>query len=419
MIYINKKVDCVGCNACVQRCPKQCISMIEDEQGFLYPHVDVSRCIECSLCEKVCPVINQFESSIPNQVYAAWNPDDSVRLSSSSGGVFHALAKKIIESGGVVFGARFNDRWEVVHAYSETLDGIKAFQGSKYVQSQIRQSYLDTERFLKAERKVLFSGTPCQIAGLKRFLRKDYEGLLLTVDVVCHGVPSPRIWKEYLNYITRPSYAPKNSVSQPYTLSDDDILSIEDISFRDKRFGWEKYGIAIRFSYPKKDQSTESQCAKDKQELVSELFESHRENLYMQGFLKDLYLRPSCYKCPAKCGKSHSDITLADFWGIKNHHPEIYSDKGVSLVLVNSRLGRECVNSLNIEMKDVSYVEALDGNPAIIKSAIIPKLYLYFWDTYLKIKLRGLVITLKKMQPPITRRILNKAKSLVKYILKK
>lgn len=385
MICIKKKEDCVGCNACVQRCPKQCISMNEDEQGFLYPIVDVSKCIECGLCEKVCPVINQSEPRKPIATYAAINQDADIVENSSSGGVFYALANKIIKEGGVVFGVRFNDRWEIEHAYTDSIAGIREFQTSKYVQSRIGDTYSQTERFLKNGRKVLFSGTPCQIAGLKLFLRKDYGDLLLTVDVVCHGVPSPLIWRKYLEYITSPRGLLKNSESLSDSHQSKDIPKITSISFRDKRLGWEKFGISIYYT-------------KDKEK--KEFFEPFSENLYMQGFLKDLYLRPSCYECPAKCGKSHSDITLADFWGLKNHYPELYSDKGVSLVLPNSQIGENLLYAIsNIELHQVSYSKCMLYNPAFEKSSIKPKIYDVFWQNYINSDINAILVALKNMKP--------------------
>lgn len=177
---------------------------MEDNEGFLYPYVDVSSCVDCGLCEKVCPVINQGEAKQADKVYAAINPDDNIRLRSSSGGVFSMLAERIILENGVVFGARFDDNWEVIHDSCETIEGLAAFSGSKYVQSKIGNCFSRTEKYLKEGRKVLFSGTPCQIAGLHKFLRKDYDNLL-TVDVVCHGVPSPAVWRAYLKELkTRP-----------------------------------------------------------------------------------------------------------------------------------------------------------------------------------------------------------------------
>lgn len=200
MINIRDKYSCCGCAACVQACPKDCISFEEDEQGFRYPFVDKIRCIDCGLCEKVCPFINQSEPLKPQKVYAAKNPNDEIRLKSSSGGIFTMLAEFIIDEGGVVFGARFDKNWEVEHGYTQIKEGIEAFRGSKYLQSRIGNTYVQVRDFLIEGRKVLFSGTSCQIAGLKLFLRKDYDNLL-TIDIVCHGVPSPLIWRTYLNDI--------------------------------------------------------------------------------------------------------------------------------------------------------------------------------------------------------------------------
>lgn len=199
----------------MQICPRKCIQMQADEGGFCYPSVNVSECIECDLCEKVCPVINQMSSCEPLAVLAAKNDDDQVRMNSSSGGIFYMMAESVIKEGGVVFGARFDEDWAVVHGFAETLDEVKAFQGSKYVQSRINDSYLKVEEFLKAGRRVMFTGTPCQVAGLKLYLRKDWGNQLLLVDVVCHGVPSQAVWEEYLKEITRPEGAGKNSVFSP------------------------------------------------------------------------------------------------------------------------------------------------------------------------------------------------------------
>ena len=245
MINIEDKKKCCGCSACVQRCPKQCISLQEDEEGFLYPQVDKKICVNCGLCEKVCPVLNPVKARKPQVVFAARAIDEKVRLESSSGGVFTVLAELVIERGGVVFGAKFNEKWEVVHAYTESKEGLSAFRGSKYVQSKIENSYKQAESFLKAGREVLFSGTPCQIAGLKLYLRKEYTNLL-TVDFVCHGVPSPMVWKDYLEEKIRPlGVVGKNMVS---SLSLKDMPVITGISFRDKRNGWKKYGFAVRRS---------------------------------------------------------------------------------------------------------------------------------------------------------------------------
>ena len=211
MIHITDREKCCGCEACIQRCPQQCITLHEDGEGFLYPETDEGRCIDCGLCEKVCPVIFQGTGRRPLNVYAAKNPDEEIRWESSSGGVFTLLAEKILSEGGVVFGARFDARWEVVHDYTENVEGLSAFRGSKYVQSRIGDSFRQTECFLKTGRKVLFSGTPCQIAGLKLFLKKEYDNLL-TVDFICQGVPSPGVWRKYLKEIAARRAAGKNTV---------------------------------------------------------------------------------------------------------------------------------------------------------------------------------------------------------------
>ena len=242
MIHILDKHNCCGCAACVQACPKQCISFNEDEQGFRYPLVDESLCIDCGLCEKVCPVIHQSDAKKPLKVYAAQNPNEEIRLKSSSGGIFTLLAEAVIDEGGVVFGARFDKNWEVEHGYTESKEGLTAFRGSKYLQSRTGETYKQARDFLKAGRKVLYSGTSCQIAGLKKFLRKEYENLI-TVDVVCHGAPSPLVWRTYLDDLKKcpKGTAGKNSVCS----SINEMPVITGISFRDKSTGWKKYGFVL------------------------------------------------------------------------------------------------------------------------------------------------------------------------------
>lgn len=322
MIEIEEKKNCCGCNACVQVCPKQCISMKEDREGFLYPEVNQDICVDCHLCERVCPVLNQGKERKPLKVYAAKNKDEEIRRQSSSGGIFTLLAEQVIDEGGVVFGARFNENWEVVHSYTETKDGLAAFRGSKYVQSRIGDNYKKAESFLKSGRKVLFSGTPCQIAGLKLYLRKEYENLQ-TVDFICHGVPSPGVWREYLKEEIARQCDGKNSVlSHPI---EKEKIRIKHISFRNKKLGWKKYSFALTLSVPDGHGA----------ENTVLLSEPLNKNLFLRGFLADLYLRPSCYACPAKCLKSGSDVTIGDFWGIERVMPEMDDDKGVSVVMVN------------------------------------------------------------------------------------
>lgn len=253
MIQIKDKSVCCGCAACVQICPKQCISLSEDKEGFLYPTVNHDLCIECGKCEQVCPELHSFEAHEPLKVYAASHSDEAVRAASSSGGIFTLLAEAVINDGGVVFGARFDSDWSVVHDFTETHEGLQAFRGSKYLQSRIGNTYRQAEKFLKAGRKVLFSGTPCQIAGLKRYLHKDYENLL-AVDFVCHGVPSPLVWKKYLEE-TIARQCEKNSVllhsnpliSERGSMAGIRKRKIDAISFRNKNLGWKKYSFALDY----------------------------------------------------------------------------------------------------------------------------------------------------------------------------
>jgi ferredoxin len=366
--------------------------MRSDAEGFLYPYIETNKCINCGLCEKVCPVINQAEGRLPIITLAAKNPNKQIQLSSSSGGVFTAIAEKVIKKGGVVFGVRLDETHKAVHSFTSNLEGLEEFRGSKYVQSDIGKSYIKVEEFLKVGRMVLFSGTPCQIAGLKLFLRKDYPNLL-TVDLVCHGVPSPLIFKEYLTTL-RPTGAVAGKNTDFLSLNKLSVLT--DISFRDKRCGWEKYGFSARYAAPKGGKNSDFQRVNVESQ---DFYEHLGKNLYLQGFLKNLYLRPSCYCCPTKSLKSGSDITLADFWKIKQLHPEFYDFDGVSLVLVSSSKGQDFINELNLVKKEVSFDDALVGNKSIISSCKEPKQRADFWRRYTAFGVRAIEQTVKTMRP--------------------
>lgn len=371
----------MGCNACVQRCPKQCITMHEDEQGFLYPSVELDLCINCNLCEKVCPVINQAAPREPLETFAGENPDDEVRMSSSSGGIFYALAKMIIDKGGVVFGAKFNEQWEVVHDFTETLEGIKAFQGSKYVQSRIGNTFQQAESFLKDGRKVMFTGTPCQIASLNLFLRKDYGKQLLKVDVICHGVPSPVVWREYLKYITRPKEA--SDAKNTFFTSLKGTPVITDISFRDKRLGWEKYGFSVHVAASQASGEHSGSQSADKRDNNSSipLFQLHNENPYFWAFNYAYILRPSCFACPAKSCKSGSNITIGDFWNIKKKYSDIDTRRGISLIMVHNKEMSEFICK-NLIIRQTDYNTAVHCVQSIVKPAKKPTKYDKFWKFY-------------------------------------
>lgn len=374
MIVLHNKKDCCGCHACVQKCPRRCIEMREDEEGFLYPYINLSICVECGLCEKVCPVINQSESKKPLEVYAAKNSNEQIRFVSSSGGIFTILAESILRKGGVVFGARFNEKWDVIHSYAETIDEVAAFRGSKYVQSCIGNSYQQVKMFLDQGREVLFSGTPCQIAGLRLYLQKKYENLT-TVDFICHGVPSPGVFRRYLNEeiekFARQGAGKNTVLSHPIhsiperdTLSVQEEICVEGISFRDKTKGWKKYSFALILS--------KALAAGEKNSVL--LSYTLNENVFMRGFLHDLYLRPSCYDCPSKQLKSGSDLTLGDYWGIASLMRELDDDLGISAVTVNTRKGLCWVDRLRVDAKFyiASYEDLCRKNSAFISSASIP-----------------------------------------------
>ena len=334
MISILSKSKCCGCYGCTNVCPKQCIDMKIDNEGFWYPEVDKDKCIDCSLCEKVCPAINtQSKEEFKTIAYACKNRNENVRVSSSSGGVFTSLCEYIINNDGVVFGAAFNNNFEVEHMEATTLEECEKFRGSKYVQSKIGETYKNAKKYLDEGRIVLFSGTQCQIKGLNLFLRKKYDNLI-AVDIICHGVPSPLVFDIHKENLKK-SYCSK----------------ITNIGFRDKSKGWKKFSYITNF---------------DNGEKYSKLL---NEDIYMIGFLKDLYLRSSCYNCEAKNFKSNSDISLADYWGVQNKHPEFDDDKGVSLILVNSEKGKSIFNKIsnNLEVITTELDYAISHNPCIVR----------------------------------------------------
>jgi len=355
MISNINKTDCSACGACISRCPKHCISFLQDKEGFFYPSVNTTECINCGICDKVCQIINPYEPRTPSLVFAAINNNEEIRLKSSSGGIFSLLSEFIIEKeNGVVFGARYDSDWQVVLDYTETVDGLELFRGSKYVQARVEKAFIDCESFLKKGRKVLFSGSPCQISGLKHFLRKDYANLV-TVDFACHGVPSPKVWSKYIETIkenARKGIDGKNSVSQ--SLKDYPVLT--GINFRDKRVGWKKYSFTLTLA----GASEEGEKNTVSRSCI------HSENTYMRAFLSEMILRPSCYHCKVRNFKSHSDITIADYWGINWISSDMDDDKGTSLVIIHNDDLLDVFRKLNQKYRETKYTDALRFNQALI-----------------------------------------------------
>ena len=339
MITITDKENCMGCYACATICPKTCISMDSDNEGFWYPVVDHARCIECGMCVKVCPIIQtphkEREQGTKPLAYAAYNKDDTVRLDSSSGGLFTLIAEEVLSVGGVVFGARFDDRFNVIHDYVEKVDELSKFRGSKYVQSRIGDSYERVREFLQQGRLVLFTGTPCQISGLKHYLGKDFDNLLCQ-DIVCHGVPSPKVWQKYVSYRENRAGA-----------------SARRIAFRRKDRGWKRFSVSFLFNNN------------------TEYLQILHQDLYMQAFLKDICLRPSCHACQFKTVNRESDLTLADFWGIQNVLPEMDDDKGTSFVIIHSEKGKQLFERIQRSLvgQEVDVWQGIQYNSAMIRSA--------------------------------------------------
>jgi len=337
MIEITQKDRCSGCWACVNKCPVNAIEMIEDEKGFKYPKIDKEKCVNCGLCEKACPIVNNEELSHEVEAFACMNKDENIRLNSSSGGVFNLLAEEVIKRDGVVYGAAFDDNFEVKHIKVDNNKDLERLRTSKYVQSEVGMMYSDAKKMLEEGKYVLFTGTPCQIEGLYSFLGKEYDKLY-TQDIICHGVPSPLVWREYLKF--RKMKDSKNPVR---------------INFRYKDEGWSLYALLLQYNN-------------------SAYKTSHRDDLFMQSFLKNVILRDSCYACSFKKKIRKSDITLADFWGINKVLPEMNDNKGTSLVIINSDRGKELFNIITekIEFKEVNLEEALKYNASMIRSVAKP-----------------------------------------------
>lgn len=343
MITITDKHDCCGCSACAQKCPKSCITMRDDAEGFAYPEVDTARCIGCGLCEKVCPLLGRLEERSPLAMLAAKNRNTAERTGSSSGGIFIALAKAVINSGGIVFGAVFDNEWQVMHTYTENPDGLKPMMGSKYVQSRIGDTYSKAAAFLKSGRRVMFVGTPCQIAGLRAYLRKDYDSLL-AVEILCHGVPSPGVWKRYLDEDIR---SQKGSTEITY------------VNFRDKsREGWSRYNVVIKGHRAAGNDS--------EHDLTASVYV---DNPFMRGFMADIYLRPACHSCRCKHGASGSDLTIADHWSAVRTVPDFADDKGVSIIIVNSEKGRKALDGLDIDTVTTNIEDELKHNGGFSSAA--------------------------------------------------
>lgn len=327
MVYGLVREQCCGCGSCQISCPSDAITMAEDEEGFLYPVVNETKCTHCGMCQRTCPFAenNGQHGNGVRQGYAAYHKEEEIRLSSSSGGMFSALAEEVFRLNGAVYGVALSeDILSAVYIRAESLEELQRTKGSKYFQARTGDVYKRVKEDLENNRWILFSGTPCQINGLNGFLGKSYEKLVC-VDIICHGVPSPLLWRTYVK-----------DMGKRYG-------QCTGVSFRDKTYGWKNFSMKHLF--------------KNRSNVIIPM----KKDIFMYFFLKNYCLRPSCYACKAKTYRT-ADITLGDFWGIEQIYPEMDDDKGISLVLTRTGKGQEFIE----RVKDGCFVQAVDAKAAVL-----------------------------------------------------
>ena len=311
MITITDKSQCCGCWACENVCPKSCIRMEEDNEGFRYPKVNTEKCIECGLCEKVCPIKQPRQNDTVPESFVVQNKNAQILRNSTSGGFYSAIANYVIEKGGVVFGAAFDENMTLRHTYSETLEGCTRFRGSKYVQSLIGDSYTQAKKFLDAGRLVVFSGTPCQVAGLYGYLRnRKYENLI-TVDLVCRGTPSPRLLRKYLEYHA--------------ALTKSKVM---DYRSRDKYYGYDFSTATITFA-----------------DASKQYHKGMEGDMMLRFYFKNICSRPSCYECHFKTLHRISDFTIFDCWNAPSVSKK-FNNKGATNVFIHTEKGKAVFEQL-------------------------------------------------------------------------
>lgn len=336
---------CTGCGACLNGCSRQAIQMQEDVKGYSYPFINEALCVNCSKCVAICPALHKVEGSVPKTVLAAFDKNEASRKKSSSGGIFACLADKVLATGGSVFGAAMDVDLTVRHREITCPADLDQLRGSKYVQSEIGLCYQQAEQRLRENKQVLFSGTPCQIAGLKAYLGREYPNLL-TVDILCHGVPSPGLFRKYV--------AGEEALAG---------AKMTEMQFRSKRIGWKKFFTVRRF-----ENGTEANWP----------------DTFVPGFLQNLYLRDSCYSCKYATEKRQGDITLGDYWGYTESAPAYLEDddKGISLVLINSEKGQQafCRIRHQLAVSEKNLEDAKVGNPVLYKPCERSEAYESFWQ---------------------------------------
>lgn len=352
MIRITEKENCCGCSSCTQCCPVGAISMIPDEQGFLYPKVDNEKCFNCGKCEKICPIINPIpEKEFEQRAYLLQHKNQQILNESSSGGAFTAIAEQVIQHNGVVFGAAYDCNFIVHHTYVDNLGDLCIFRNSKYVQSDVENSYKKVKAFLNEKREVCFSGTPCQIEGLLNFLGDKPKNLVL-VDIVCHAVPSPYVWKAYLQILKKRG-----------------VKDIKNLRFRDK----DKYGyLYSQFSVETTSKKT---------------YQGIETNEMLRAFFSEICNRPSCYSCKFKKIYRRSDMTIWDCFDVDEFTmSKIFEqNKGISRVLVHSKDGQKMIDHCGqtciieeITPENAMHFDAKELTESVSKD---PR-YIDFWNDF-------------------------------------
>lgn len=363
--------------------------MKPDEEGFNRPQIDDDLCVECGACEKACHVVSPYHEKMPLEVFAARARNNDIRYASSSGGIFPLLAREHVRKGGKVWGVKWAEDgrlFRAEHDCASTSDGLLQFRGSKYVQSDINDTFRRVKEQLLAGEEVLFSGTPCQISGLKHFLKKDYPNLLCC-DVICHGVPSPKIFHDYIA-----SMLPDDTDGHEYT--------IKDIKFRDKLYengGW-RNGVIFVVQVIDKFNGKETEVVVTDKRADSDP--------YLRGFLSELINRPSCQNCTVRNLKSHADITLGDFWKIHKYAPQIDDDMGASLICINTEKGRDALENIKQEMADCiafDWNAAVDSTRALVASPRVHRNRAKFFSSYFRRGFQPSVVE-KLLRPTIKQR---------------
>ena len=374
--------DCCGCAACMNSCPVSCITMKPDSEGFLYPSVDETACVNCKKCEKVCPVLKGRQVDNKPKAYLVRHRSKGMRASSTSGGFFVAAAEYVIKQGGCVFGVGFDENFCVRHSFIENTGDIRRFNRSKYVQSEVGLSYRKVKEFLDNGRMVLFSGTPCQVEGLLNYLGRDYDRLL-TMDIICKGVPSPKFWRKYLNWHKKRSGK-----------------DIKEVRFREKTYGYGSTTMRVIYSDG------------------SEYDEPYDVDPMLQFYSKEMISRPSCHNCKVKGKHRRSSFTAGDYWYVSGAAPEMDDGIGVSQVLVNDEKAaaafEEIRKRLDVAELDFDNDSAINGGMMVSSAVASPRRDEMFADLD-KMSMHGL----QKKYFPSTFKLKNRIKRQIRPIMYK